>query len=371
MPLDFVGFYIQNTIDNTIVASRKHLMNLVEKYPYYIYVRLNKNLKMDSDILNSIFLKRNDNISLLKYIPIELSKDKHFLLQLITKNEQSLGLLDEELLNDFSFLKDVIFANSKSIPYLYYQFQVIYNQYKAEFDDKESIFLQAYRKQEYEIAGKHKGLVDFLKLHRKGDVKKSTIKKIELEIQNVKPLNYNINFIFNRAEFLNSNEKEQEKEDSFYMSNAKYETIIYFPELYTNDKEVAIKLLDESKFSLSIDNTTEYILTRLSDALRNDQDIARQELSKDGLMLEYFSDSIKNNPDLVKIAIDNNVESYFLAGQELKKYKANSVNKELLLKVINKNSNIILHVDEEWRKDEDVISVIKSTRPILLELIKK
>lgn len=371
MPLDFVGFYIQNAIDNTIVASRKHLMNLVEKYPYYIYTRLNKNLKMDSDILNSIFLKRNDNISLLKYIPSELRKDKKSLLQLIKKNELSLGLLDEDLLNDFSFLKDVIFANSKSIPYLYEQFQVIYNQNKAEFDDKEAIFLQAHFKQDYETAGKYKGLVDFLKLHRKGEVVKSTIKKIDLEIENVKPLNYNLNFIFNRAEFLNSNVKEQEKEDWFYFSTANNETIVYNTELYTNDKEVAIKLLDESRFSLSLDNTTEYILTRLSDTLRSDQDIAKQELSKNGLMLEYFSDSIKNNPYLVKIAIDNNVESYFLAGQELRMYKQNSVNKELLLKVINKNSNIILHVDEKWRKDEDVISVIKSASPILLELIKK
>ena len=146
---------------------------------------------------------------------------------------------------------------------------------------------------------------------------------------------------------------------------------IYCPYLYQNDKEVALKLLDDIDFTISVKKPTEYVLSRLSDALKSDRDIALQELKKNGLMLEYFSEEIKNNPDLVTIAIENNIDAYFLASSELRQYNKDGVNKELLLKVMNTNSSFILHVNKDWLRDEDIISVIKKNSPILFELINK
>ena len=74
MPLDFAGFFLQNSIENTIIASRIHLMDLVAKYPHITYPRLDKNLKADPAILKRVFLNNNDNFILVKYVPEELKK---------------------------------------------------------------------------------------------------------------------------------------------------------------------------------------------------------------------------------------------------------------------------------------------------------
>ena len=151
----------------------------------------------------------------------------------------------------------------------------------------------------------------------------------------------------------------------------KKNSILYSPELYHNDKEVALKLLDEVGYSISIEDTTKYILIRLSDNLKNDQEIAAKVLVKNGLMLEYFSEEIKNNPELVNLSVENNVDAYFLASKELRQYKKDGINKELLLKVINMNASFILHISKDWLKDEEIILVIKKNSPIFFESINK
>jgi hypothetical protein len=371
MPLDFAGFFLQNSIENTIIASRIHLMDLVAKYPHITYPRLDKNLKADPAILKRVFLNNNDNFILVKYVPEELKKNQSFLLQLIKRNVLALGIADEKLLNDLSFIKKAILTNSKSAFYLYDQFQEIYKNDKKEYDELEAIFLQAIKKQDYELASKFRGLINFIKLHSKGEVNQLKIDKIDFDLTSFKQLNYKPDFSHERIVYLNRNIKDLNSQENFGLLDSMLDSILYSPELYHNDKEVALKLLNEVGYSICIDDTTKYILTRLSDTLKNDRDIALQELKKNGLMLEYFSEEIKNNPELVTIAIENNIDAYFLASSELRQYNKDGNNKELLLKVINKNASFILHVNKDWLKEEEIISLIKMNSPILFELINK
>lgn len=154
MPLDFAGFFLQNSIESTVIVSRIHLMDLIKQYPQITYPRLDKSLKLDPSILQSVFFKNKDNFNLAKHIPEELRKDKSFLLQMIKRNVLALGIVDDKLLVDHSFIKKVILANSKSAFYLYDQFQEIYKNDKLEYDEIEAIFLQAKKKQDYELASK-------------------------------------------------------------------------------------------------------------------------------------------------------------------------------------------------------------------------
>lgn len=371
MPLDFAGFFLQNSIENTIIASRIHLMDLVVKYPHITYPRLDKNLKVDPAILQSIFLNNNDNFLLVKHVPEELRKDESFLLHLIKRNVLALGIVDDKLLADLSFIKKAILANSKSAFYFYDQFQEIYKIDKGEYDEMEANFKQAKIKQDYKLLGEYVGLIDFLKLHSKGQVNQLKIDKIDFDLTAYKLLKYQPDFSYERADYLKLNVIDLRSQENFDILGSMTDTILYRPELYHNDKEVALKLLDEVGYSICIDDTTKYILTRLSDTLKNDRDIALQELNKNGLMLEYFSEEIKNNTEFVTIAIENNIDAYFLASKELRQYNKDGINKELLLKVINKNSSFILHVHKDWLKDVEIISAIKKNSPILFESLNK
>lgn len=371
MPLDFVGFFLQNSIENTIISSRVHLMDLVAKYPHITYPRLDKSLKIDPAILQSVFLNNNDNFVLVKHVPEELKKDETFLLQLIKHNVLALGIVDNDLLIDDSFIKKAILANSKSAFYLYDQFQKIYEKDKGEYDEIEVIFTQAKKKQDYKLASDYKGLIDFIKLHSKGEVNQLIIEKIDLDITSFKQLNYQPDFSYERIDFLNRNKMDLESQENLGFLDSMLDSILYCPELYHNDKEVALKLLDEVGYSICIDNATKYILTRLSDKLKNDQEIAAKVLEKNGLMLEFFSEEIKNKPELVTIAIENNIDAYFLASSELRQFKKDDINKELFLKVIKKNPSFILHVNKDWLNSEEIISVIKMNSPILYKLISK
>ncbi len=358
MPLDFVGYFFLNGIENTVIASRIHLMDLVAKYPHVAYPRLDKNLKVDSDILQRVFLNNNDNFILIKHVPDELRKDASFLLQLIERNILALGIVDEKLLLDHGFIKKAILANSKSAFYLYDQFQEIYKIDKGEYDEIEANFKQAKIKQDYKLLGEYVGLIDFLKLHSKGEVNQLKIDKIDFDLTAYKQLKYQPDFSYERTDYLKLNVTDLRSQENFDILGSMTDTILYCPELYHNDKEVALKLLEEVGYSICIEDTTRYILTRLSGTLKNDQEIAAKVLKKNGLMLEYFSEEIKKNPDLVTIAIDNNIDAYFLASKELRQYNKDGINKELLLKVININPSFILHVNKEWLEDKEIISVI-------------
>ena len=395
MPFDFVGSFIENAIVNSSFVSRDHMIDLLKKYPDNIYPRLTKLLKVETEILEIVFIKNRDGLRLLKFAPFELSTDENFLLNLIKKDVNTIGFFDDSMLKNIDFVKQVIFVNPESIHFLYDQFTSIYNTFKVEFDEIEADYLKALKLQDHLSISKTRPLINILNLHRKGPITPKLIEKIiPIEPGKYKEIEYSNNFQFNRNTFLRNSAVEVSS--IFGNHNRLAEALIYLPESYKNDKEVVLKLIKEL-FTMTplVDNPFELILANLSQALKNDEEVAFAFLEKstefinafsddiknnnnvasfvlknDGLMLKYFSKEIRSNHVLVELAVQNNPHSYLYVDNEIRVDNANPNNKLLLYNALKGNPDLIMHIDAEWLKDEIVIEIIKTQRPILLGLLQ-
>ena len=395
MPFDFVGSFIENAIVNSSFVSRDHMIDLLKKYPDNIYPRLTKLLKVETEILEIVFIKNRDGLRLLKFAPFELSTDENFLLNLIKKDVNTIGFFDDSMLKNIDFVKQVIFVNPESIHFLYDQFTSIYNTFKVEFDEIEADYLKALKLQDHLSISKTRPLINILNLHRKGPITPKLIEKIiPIEPGKYKEIEYSNNFQFNRNTFLQNSAVEVSS--IFGNHNRLAEALIYLPESYKNDKEVVLKLIKEL-FTMTplVDNPFELILANLSQALKNDEEVAFAFLEKstefinafsddiknnnnvasfvlknDGLMLKYFSKEIRSNHELVELAVQNNPHSYLYVDNEIRIDNANPNNKLLLYNALKGNPDLIMHIDAEWLKDEIVIEIIKTQRPILLGLLQ-
>lgn len=395
MPFDFVGSFIENAIVNSSFVSRDHMIDLLKKYPDNIYPRLTKLLKVETEILEIVFIKNRDGLRLLKFAPFELSTDENFLLNLIKKDVNTIGFFDDSMLKNIDFVKQVIFVNPESIHFLYDQFTSIYNTFKVEFDEIEADYLKALKLQDHLSISKTRPLINILNLHRKGPITPKLIEKIiPIEPGKYKEIEYSNNFQFNRNTFLQNSAVEVSS--IFGNHNRLAEALIYLPESYKNDKEVVLKLIKEL-FTMTplVDNPFELILANLSQALKNDEEVAFAFLEKstefitafsddiknnnnvasfvlknDGLMLKYFSKEIRSNHVLVELAVQNNPHSYLYVDNEIRVDNANPNNKLLLYNALKGNPDLIMHIDAEWLKDEIVIEIIKTQRPILLGLLQ-
>jgi hypothetical protein len=395
MPFDFVGSFIENAIVNSSFVSRDHMIDLLKKYPDNIYPRLTKLLKVETEILEIVFIKNRDGLRLLKFAPFELSTDENFLLNLIKKDVNTIGFFDDSMLKNIDFVKQVIFVNPESIHFLYDQFTSIYNTFKVEFDEIEADYLKALKLQDHLSISKTRPLINILNLHRKGLITPKLIEKIiPIEPDKYKEIEYSNNFQFNRNTFLQNSAVEVSS--IFGNHNRLAEALIYLPESYKNDKEVVLKLIKEL-FTMTplVDNPFELILANLSQALKNDEEVAFAFLEKstdfinafsddiknnnnvasfvlknDGLMLKYFSKEIRSNHVLVELAVQNNPHSYLYVDNEIRIDNANPNNKLLLYNALKGNPDLIMHIDAEWLKDEIVIEIIKTQRPILLGLLQ-
>jgi hypothetical protein len=87
-------------------------------------------------------------------------------------------------------------------------------------------------------------------------------------------------------------------------------------------------------------------------------------------MLKYFSQETRSNHELVDLAVQNNPHSYLYADNEIRVDNGNPNNRSLLYNVLRGNPDLIIHIDAEWLKDEIVIEIIKTQRPILLGLLQ-
>ena len=247
MPINFLGAFIENAIVNSSIISRDHLIDLVKKYPDNIYPRLTKLLKVETEILEIVFIKNKDGLRLLKFAPFELSTDEFFLLKLIKKDVNAIGFIDDSMLRNIDFVKQVIFANPESIHFLHDQFTSIYNTFKVEFDEIEADYLKVVRLQDYFSIGKIRPLINILNLHKKGLITPKLIEKIiPIEPDEYKQIEYSSNFQFNRILFL-----QNSTSDSFSNVLENHdrlaEALIYLPELYKNDKVVKTLHFDLEK----------------------------------------------------------------------------------------------------------------------------
>ena len=396
MPIHWVDAFIRNAIENSSIVSRDHLIYLVKKYPDYIYPKLSKLWKVDTEILEIVFIKNKDRLRFLKYAPDELRADDLFILELIKWDVNAIGFINESKLKNIEFVKKIIFANPESIYFLHEEFTEIYNTFRVEFDEKESENLKGLKSQDYESLAKTRPLINVLKLHKKGDITPKLIEKINsIESDNYKQLEYFTDFHFNRTAYLQN--PTPENSNVLEKHNRLAESLIYLPEAYKNDKEVVLKLIAEiSTLLILVDNPLDIILSNLSDTLKNDQEVALAFLEKstkfipsfsdniktakniasivlknDGLMLNFFSKEIKSDHELVELAVQNNAQSYLYADNSIRVNNGNKNNNLLLYNALRGNPDLIMHIDKEWLKDEIVIQIVTNQRPILLGLFTK
>lgn len=396
MPIHWVDAFIRNAIENSSIVSRDHLIYLVKKYPDYIYPKLSKLWKVDTEILEIVFIKNKDRLRFLKYAPDELRADDLFILELIKWDVNAIGFINESKLKNIEFVKKIIFANPESIYFLHEEFTEIYNTFRVEFDEKESENLKGLKSQDYESLAKTRPLINVLKLHKKGDITPKLIEKINsIESDNYKQLEYFTDFHFNRTSYLQN--PTPENSNVLEKHNRLAESLIYLPEAYKNDKEVVLKLIAEiSTLLILVDNPLDIILSNLSDTLKNDQEVALAFLEKstkfipsfsdniktakniasivlknDGLMLKFFSKEIKSDHELVELAVQNNAQSYLYADNSIRVNNGNKNNNLLLYNALRGNPDLIMHIDKEWLKDEIVIQIVTNQRPILLGLFTK
>ena len=109
---------------------------------------------------------------------------------------------------------------------------------------------------------------------------------------------------------------EKEKNWVFKETNEK------FPELLQNnssnqDKEIN-KLLADKKAVLEIAKNYPEIIKRLPDNFRDDEDIVKIILEKEGYYIKHASDRLKNNKKIALIAIRNNPNSFEYISNNLK-----------------------------------------------------
>jgi len=375
---------MKKVLENTIVVSREQLIDLVNLMPQDVYERLPYHLKLDSEIIDLVFYQRGSIVDLLKFAPNELKTDREFLLNILNQDEKAIGFVDETLLKDEAFIKQIIFNIPKILPYVLDIFKQVYPNSLEDIEEIKRNHISAVKKQDFEVAAKLREVVNAIKTFEEETIHPKKINKIISEINVEKnEIKYLHEFKFDRNLFL-------QQETNFDLLNESvnvecvYKTLIYLPELYKNDKEVLIKLINYPLFAIKNDKTVEYILSnlndqmksdkdvalalvsnspkfviQLSDCLKNDFDIALSIAKKDGLMLKYLSKDIRKNETIVLEAIRNNSYALLYASDELKKTKL------LIIEALTLKPDLILHIDQKWTLDPEIKSIVIERKPIL------
>ena len=117
-------------------------------------------------------------------------------------------------------------------------------------------------------------------------------------------------------------------------------------------------------------------LESASDELKNDSEVVLTAIKSNGCSLKYASEELKNNYDIVLATVSNNYKAIKYASDKLKinekilltVFKSPTsadlmlnlpqsvkCNKDLVLKIIQQNVNIVQYISDKLRADEDVI----------------
>ena len=106
-----------------------------------------------------------------------------------------------------------------------------------------------------------------------------------------------------------------------------------------NDKEVVLVVV--SKYG--------HVFKFVSDELKNDKDVVLAAVSNDGAVLEYASDELKNDKEVVLAAVSKFSYALEFASDELKN------DKEVVLVVVSKYGHVFKFVSDELKNDKEVV----------------
>lgn len=118
-----------------------------------------------------------------------------------------------------------------------------------------------------------------------------------------------------------------------------------------NDKQ-----RDSFQFALSIIGKIDNIYNYLSPRLRENEELTRIAVSKNGRSLEYAGKKLRNNKEIVSLAIQNNPFSLQFASERLTK------DKELVLLAVEKDPDFYLYINKLLQTDTDIQKVVNTKR---------
>ena len=400
MGIDFAGYFIRKSIESTIIVSRDQLIFMIKKYSWLVYNYLPLSLKLDSEVNELIFLKDGLTIDHLKFLPLEMRSDKKFLLKLISKTFDAIGVVDDKLMDDDNFIKKLFFVKPDILPYVLEKFSTIYSLNKEEFKIWDTKYIIEMKNGDYENVNHSKKVFKILSDFKNGIVESKSIKKIGFEIPSAPCiLIYDPNFNLEESDFINLQENKIIESDKTLQPITQIESLLHSPQLYKDNKELALFLIKHIGHSISVNNPIEFILNNLSsnlkdmkeiaiavisnyyslpfypnftdekltnlmnhfsDKIKNDEEVSLLAVSKDGLLLQYFSENIKNKINIVETAINQNPNAYLYASIEIL-----NENKDLLIKVIKSKPDIILYISKKWYKDSDIKELVIKERETL------
>jgi hypothetical protein len=117
-------------------------------------------------------------------------------------------------------------------------------------------------------------------------------------------------------------------------------------------------LKDDKQFFL--DNTVFFILEYASDRIKNDREVILNAVKNNGKILRFASDELKNDREIVLIAVKNWGLSLQYGSKNLR------ADKEVVLAAMKENSLAFKYADESLKTDKDIL-LAKNMRDILSE----
>lgn len=115
--------------------------------------------------------------------------------------------------------------------------------------------------------------------------------------------------------------------------------------------------------------SSEWVDKNIDQKLFNDEEFAKWALKIDGLLLEYFSNKIRSNMEIVTIAIENNSNASLYLGNEI----LNSKNNILQLLDFDKEILSKVKIDKEYLMDKKFVEecILKNGNIVLIDLFPK
>ena len=106
-----------------------------------------------------------------------------------------------------------------------------------------------------------------------------------------------------------------------------------------------------------------YNLQYASDELKNDKEVVLASVNKDGDALEFASDELKNDKEIVLTALAKNLSPLEFASEELKN------DKNIIIQAVQINNIALDYVDYRWQGDEEIKQSLKCSFKLITDEI--
>jgi len=295
--------YVKGTTEDAYKEDETFVMAAITNNPLALQYA-SDDLKDDRDIVKSAI---KDNFLALQYASDDLKNDITFIKEIVGDSGLALIYVDKKYIKDREIVKIAVSNYGSILEYVDDKFK----------DDNEIV----------KLAVQNDGLaLRYASSNLKNDkeIVKLAVENNILSIQYANEIQID-NILLDDQEIKNNNKIKNNK------------IWIYIIKKYNNDKNFILNIIKDKPFALIyasdivkqdseiISKLVEIITTKdslalqyASDELKNNFDIVKLAVGDNGLALQYAGDELKNNFDIVKAAIENNPSALQYASNELK-----------------------------------------------------